>query len=109
MTKLLLVLGNRVCREALAQALGRPDRFAVVGCAGNALEALQQLHEVEPDLVLLGLAGSEGRALLRILLLAQPEPAVVALGLANRAEEILAWAEAGAAGFVPEDASLDDL
>jgi two-component system, NarL family, nitrate/nitrite response regulator NarL len=40
---------------------------------------------------------------------AVPEASVVALAIAETEENVLAWAEAGIAGYVPNTASVDDL
>ena len=67
------------------------------------------LAEAAPDVVVLGASGEEGRAALRTFLLVHPETRVVPLGLPPDDAELMAWAEAGAAGFVLRDSSIDEL
>jgi two-component system nitrate/nitrite response regulator NarL len=50
-----------------------------------------------------------GRSAAAQLAAAIPEVRVVALALAETEENVLAWAEAGVAGYVPNTASVDDL
>ena len=108
MIKLLLVFENRVYGQAVGQALTRQERFHVVGCATGAPEALDRLQQSQVDLVIIGTPITEGRAAVHALRLAGEAPVVV-VGAAGDDEEALAWAEAGAAGYVPRDATLEDL
>src|SRR5262249_37892959 len=43
------------------------------------------------------------------LVAAHPQASLVALAIAETEENVLAWAEAGIAGYVPNTASVDDL
>jgi len=109
MSKLLLVLENRIYREALFQALGRSGRFDTVLSVGSALEALHKQHEIQADVVLLGLSGDGGIPAVRALRVVAPDVAVVALGISDTSPEAVDWAEAGTLAFVPESASLQEL
>ena len=109
MSKLLIVLENRLLREALAQCLSRSGQFGAVASAGSAFEALLKDQELQPDVVLVGLNGDVGPAAVRTLRLVTPAAAVVVIGVSERMAEALDWADAGALAFVPESASLEDL
>ena len=109
MTTILLVLENRTYRDALFQALGRSGRFDTVVSVGSALEALHKQHDIQADLVLLGLSGEGAIPAVRALRMVAPDVAVVALGISDTAPEALDWAEAGTLAFVPQTASLQEL
>lgn len=108
MLRLLIVVENRVYREALAQVLGSAA-LTVIGAVAAPDEGLRLLAESSPDVVVLGLSGEEGRAALRTFLLVHPDTRIVPLGLSPDDDELLAWAEAGAAGFVLRESSLEEL
>src|SRR5947207_7711498 len=60
----VLVDDEQLARNELAYLLGRVDGVEVVGQAGNGIEALQAIEQLEPDVVFLdvqmpGLTGFE--------------------------------------------------
>jgi two-component system, NarL family, nitrate/nitrite response regulator NarL len=107
-TDVLVVAAVRMYEDGLAQVLGGDPRFRVVGSASTGRGALASL-ERPPAVVLLDLGIDEGLATLRELRRAWPETAVVALAVRDVHVDVVAWAEAGAAGIVPREASLSRL
>jgi two-component system, NarL family, nitrate/nitrite response regulator NarL len=108
MLRLVIVSENRAYREALAQVLSSAT-VTVIGAVPTPEEGLRVIKECSPDIVLLGVSGESGRAALRTFLLVDREVRIVPMGLPADDAELLAWAEAGAAGFVLRDSSLDEL
>ena len=103
MIRVLVVSDIRLYREGLADALARGTRCDV---------ATTDAHDVElvpADVVLLDLAHPHARELLDLARDADPRPRVVALGVREVEEEVIGWAEAGVAGYVTRDATLDEL
>ena len=96
-------------REGLKQALARSERVDVAGTAGDVCEALELVREVEPDIVLLDFRTSDTAALIRALLEVAPTTKVVPLAVHETDDDVIAWAEAGAVGYVSREASLEDL
>lgn len=108
MLRLVIVAEDRAYRDALAQVLSSAT-VTVLGAVPTPDEGLRLIQERCPDVVLLGVPGESGRAALRTFLLVERELRVVPIGLTSDEAELLAWAEAGAAGFVLRDSSLDEL
>jgi two-component system nitrate/nitrite response regulator NarL len=104
-----LIAATRFYREGLAEALQRVAGIQVVGTATGVDDAVASVKLLAPDIVLLDTAVPRMLDLLRMLTAGPPATKVVALALPERASEVLACAEAGASGYVTEDASLADL
>jgi len=106
---LLIVSEVRFLREALAELLRRDPAVAVLGLCADLDEAIIGSLSHKPDIVLLDASLREGTNATRRLRAAAPEPSVVALAVAETAENIIAWAEAGITGYVPQTTALADL
>jgi DNA-binding NarL/FixJ family response regulator len=106
-TRLLIIGEVRLYREGLADALGCNDSIEVVGTAAGGEHGLAQIAQLEPELVLVDMQG--GLGLIRSLRRLRPPPRVLALAVQDDEEEVIACAEAGVAGYVTREASLDDL
>lgn len=98
----------RLYREGIAHALAQEDGIAVTGTAASAADALRAIADLDPDAVLVDLAMPDGLTVVR-LLAGQSGRRVVALACPSGDREILACAEAGIAGLVTRDGSIDDL
>jgi DNA-binding NarL/FixJ family response regulator len=107
--EVFVVAGVRFYRDGISAALSADQRFSVVGSAGDVRETLAQLDTLEPDVVLLDLAGADAPALVRALLDSAPSARVVALGVTEAEDDVLPLAEAGVAGYVTRDGTVDDL
>jgi two-component system nitrate/nitrite response regulator NarL len=106
--RLFILAEVRLYREGLELILGREDTFRVVGGAPSLGPAMPLIRRSRPDIVLLDLA-SEGLTVARTLRLELPETKLVALAIREVDDEVIAWAEAGMAGYVSRQASLTDL
>lgn len=105
-----LVAEVRVYLEALALCLEQYDRFRVLGMERDLASALKGIGRlaVRPDLVLLDHGVPEGAAAVRRLHKAWPQLGILVLAVGEADNGIITCAEAGAAGFIPSDASLDE-
>jgi DNA-binding NarL/FixJ family response regulator len=103
MITLLIVTAVRFYREGLADALSRRPALSVAATAAGYDEARRLAAALEPDVVLLdaGLPGARD-------LVSRPGCTVV-VDVGDDENEVVAWVEAGASGYVPREASLDDL
>jgi two-component system, NarL family, nitrate/nitrite response regulator NarL len=108
MLRLLIVTENRTYRDALVLAMSS-GTVTVIGAVATPEEALPLIKEGSPDVILLGVPGENGRAALRTFLLMDRDTRVVPMGVPAEQLELVAWAEAGAAGFVLRDSSLAEL
>jgi two-component system nitrate/nitrite response regulator NarL len=109
MIRVFILSDVRLYREGLAHFLGESSGFEIVGTSGHGGSILGTIMELRPDVALLDLTVADGVAAARDLRRAAPELPVVALAVRELEREILAWAEAGIAGYVTRDGSLDDL
>jgi DNA-binding NarL/FixJ family response regulator len=94
--RVALVVETRVFRDAVARVLPRYG-LAVVGRAAD------------PDVILVDVMGGTGIGLLRELAAGESGTPVLAVGVRDAGRNVLACIEAGAVGYVLQDASLDEL
>jgi DNA-binding NarL/FixJ family response regulator len=105
----LIVADVRLYREGMSANLSNRPRFEMVGAASNADEALLLIPRTDPDIVIVDMATRESLTVVRRIRDHAPDVQIVGFGVEEVEGEILACAEAGLAGYVPCDASLDDL
>jgi DNA-binding NarL/FixJ family response regulator len=97
-----------VYREGLAAIL-RKAGLDVVGTGFDPVEASETIAASTPDVVLADVAGSDGVHVLRRLRGSAHGVPIVAFGLYGEEAEVVACAEAGAAGYVTRDQSHREL
>src|SRR3972149_10544180 len=104
---LLLVDDHAVVRSGLRMLLeGEPD-VEIVGEAGTAAEALQAVRTLKPDVILMDislpdLSGIETASQIKRI---SPSAAIVALTIHEGEEYFFKMLEAGGSGYVPERAA----
>lgn len=109
MIRLAIVADIRLYREGLAECLGRRDGLEVVCTASTPVEVWVGLSQFRPDILLVDMAIAGCQAAILHLMDLAPESRIVALGVADIEGDVLACAEAGVAGYVPRDGSIEDL
>jgi len=107
--RVLIVADVRFYRDGLADIIARHPRCSVLGTASSRAEAVDRARETSPDVVLLDTAMPEGLIAASEIVASSPNAKVVAIALDETAHAVLEWAEVGASGYVPRDASLSDL
>lgn len=105
----VIVSEIRFLRECLSEVLARDPGVAVHGVCSSFAEALDTTREFRPEIVLLDAAFPDGLKLVRGLRCSLHQTQFVAIAVVESDETILAWAEAGIAGYVPNTASLQEL
>jgi two-component system, NarL family, nitrate/nitrite response regulator NarL len=108
MIRLLIVAEARFYREGLVGALARED-VEIVGAVASADEALARAVELAPTVALVDLGASGAVALAQAMGAAASETKVIALAVREVEEEVVMLAEAGVAGYVTREQSLDEL
>jgi DNA-binding NarL/FixJ family response regulator len=103
---IFIISGVRFLRDSLAEILGRVPALHICGEAAGLTEAVTAAR---PDIFLLDAAIPGGTQTARKLAEAAPGTRIIVIGVGETVEKILAWAEAGIAGYVPNTASIDEL
>lgn len=109
MIRVLLVNQIRLLCNVLAAVLEDESDMEVVGCATSVGQALDLAPKSDVILVNTRMPGGAALKLIRDIADAELPAKVLALGLAESKEQILQYVEAGAAGYVLKDDSVDDL
>ncbi len=107
-TAVLVVSELRLLGEGLARLLEDEPGMRVLGASTSAPEALASFAKDPPDIVLLD-SVTENPGVVRRVLDAVPTSKVVVVGVSELEDDVIAWAEAGVAGYVGRDASLGEL
>jgi two-component system, NarL family, response regulator NreC len=109
--KLLLVDDHTILREGLRSLLELQPDLHVVGGAGTFEEAVELATQVQPDVVLtdIGLPGRSGLLLVRELRKVCPAARIVLLTAHASEEYIRAGLDAKADGYVLKDSGHDEL
>jgi two-component system response regulator NreC len=110
-TRLLLVDDHAVVRTGLRMLLEGESDIEIVGEAENASDALNQISQLNPDVVLMdiGLPDMSGIEATRKIMQLAPDTAVVALTIHEDEEYFFKMLDAGASGYVPKRAAPEEL
>ncbi|HET9016578.1 MAG TPA: response regulator transcription factor [Thermomicrobiaceae bacterium] len=100
--RVLLVDDHAVVREGTRQVLEHEPDLTVVGEAGSGAEALRLAEELRPDIVLLDLAlpDASGIDVARQIRDSQPDAKIVVLSAYDDDDYVLAALEVGAAAYL---------
>jgi NarL family two-component system response regulator LiaR len=109
--RVLLVDDHRMFTQALEGLLAGEAGIEPVGVAGSVDEALAQLDDVQPDVVLmdLDLPGANGIEGTREVRRRRPDTAVVIVTSHDDPDLIIAAIRAGACGYVLKTRAVDEL
>jgi DNA-binding NarL/FixJ family response regulator len=106
---IFIISAVRLYREGLALCLERRGDLFVVGTAAPGEVALTQFDKSNVGVVVLDMATVGGLATAKQLNQLLPGINVIAFGVRDADEDLIACAEAGVAGYVVQDGSIDDL
>jgi two-component system nitrate/nitrite response regulator NarL len=106
--RVYMVSDVRLHREGLMSSLTHRSELNIVG-AGSSDDILAQIETLRPEVLILDLGTNDSLAIPRRVQQLFPTLRVVAFAVADRAESVLACAEAGISGYVPQDGSIEDL
>jgi len=109
--RLFITDDNRLLREGLVAMLAEQEDIVVVGAAATGRKAIDQIKDLRSEVALIdiGMPGKDGIEVTQALRRDAPEVKVIILGMHDLAAEIMASIEAGAAGYVLNEASFDTL
>jgi len=109
--RIILVDDHEVVRLGLKSLLERHPQFEVIGEAGNAKEALEQVERLLPDVVLMDirLPGISGIEVCEEIIKKFPEIRVIMLTSYAEDDMLFSAIRAGASGYVLKQINADDL
>jgi two-component system response regulator NreC len=109
--RLLLVDDHAVVRSGLRMLLESQPDLEIVGEAGTAQDALRLVELLRPNLVLMDIGLPDASGIDTTLAIKQrwPEAAVVALTIHEDEEYFFRMLHAGASGYVPKRAAPEEL
>jgi DNA-binding NarL/FixJ family response regulator len=107
--RLIIADDNPMVREGLRSAIATTDDLLTVGVAADGAQALQLVHDLDPDVIVLDhrMPGKRGLDVAAQLRAESPDIAVVMFTLDEGIRELAL--EAGVAAFVPKDTPLGAL
>lgn len=111
MIKVLLVDDHAVVRSGLRMLLSSAEDIEIVGEAGTASEAINQVQKLKPDVVIMdiGLPDMSGIEATQAIKDVWGDVKVVALTIHEDEEYFFKMIEAGASGYVPKRAAPEEL
>jgi DNA-binding NarL/FixJ family response regulator len=111
MIRLALVDDQAIVRAGLARILSPTDGFEVVAECADGLQAVEELPDVRPDVILMDIRMPRLDGIAATRQLRDRTEGSPVLVLTTFGEDEVLWGaiEAGAAGFVLKDSSAEDL
>ena len=109
--KIFLLEDNRILRDGIKGLINaQPDMKVVANSPGNH-ESFLRARKAKPNVILvdLGLRSENCLRLVKTLATELPEAKVVGMGLIPSQQDIIEFVEAGAAGFILKDATIDEV
>jgi DNA-binding NarL/FixJ family response regulator len=109
--KILLIEDNRILRDGIKAIIEREADLRIVGASGGNHDALVQARNLKPQVILmdLGLRNTNGLRIVTTLTKELPQTRIIGMGLIPSQQDIIELVQAGAAGFILKDASIDDV
>lgn len=109
--KILLVEDNRLLREGIKAIVNKQADLRVVASSAGNHDVLPQARSLKPQVVLmdLGLRSENGLRVVETLTKEMPQTKVIGMGLIPSQQDIVELVQAGAAGFILKDASIEEV
>lgn len=108
---ILLIETNRLLRDGVAAVINEQPGLMVVKTLGSESDMLRHARRLKPDVVLIDLGLRNNRTLRAVVELIRelPRVKVIGMGLLPSQEDIVGFVQAGAAGFILKNATVDDV
>ena len=100
--RVMIVDDHAIVREGISQVLEQSEEFEVVGQAGDGEEAVAQVRELKPDVVIMDILMpvKDGIEACRDIVAQTPETRVLMLTASNKHSAIIDAVNAGATGYL---------
>lgn len=109
MINIIVISDIKIYCEGLSRILSAIDSVRVVGSVNNREAALTLINTDPPHVVLLDMTMAASCMLAQDIAAIRADIKIVALAVAYDESNILQCAEAGITGYVPREASIDEL
>ncbi|WP_139652008.1 response regulator [Raoultibacter phocaeensis] len=111
LVSLMIVDDHALFRKGLRALVSQCSKLEVVAEAGSGEEALDLLHSVEPDIVLMdiNLPGIDGIEAMRRMHALRPELLVIMLSATDFDDQVFESVSAGAAGYLVKNLEPEEL
>ena len=107
--RIAIVSEVRFRGEILAEFLERDASLLVVGLCADLAELVAMSPPLQSDVVLVDAGVRDGVAAARRTRQIKPDIRLIAYAVRETKEDVIAWAEAGVIGYVPNTAASADL
>jgi DNA-binding NarL/FixJ family response regulator len=110
--KILLIEDNRLLRDGIKALINAQADLKIAAASGGDIhDTLRQAQSLKPQVALLdlGLQNEDGPQVVRTLIKEMPHMKIIGMGLIPSQLDIMEIVEAGAAGFILKDASIEDF
>jgi two-component system, NarL family, nitrate/nitrite response regulator NarL len=107
--RIVIVSEVRFRREILAEFLERDASVLVVGLCADLAEVVALSPPLQADVVLIDAELRDGAAAARRTRQIKPDIRLIAYAVRETKDDVIAWAEAGVIGYVPNTAASADL
>ena len=110
-TRVMLVDDHALCRSGLTELLEHRGNMTVVAASGEPAQALQQLHALRPELLVLDmrLGKVDGLSVLRQMRSEGLDTPVVMLTMSDSEEDMAAALRAGVRGYLLKDMEPEEV
>jgi DNA-binding NarL/FixJ family response regulator len=111
LTTVLIIDDHPLFLEGFKAIIKTDPRLAIIGEANNGATGLKLATELHPDITItdISMPGMDGFELTRRLLTARPTAKVIILSMHTGITQISLAMQAGAAGYLVKDSSVDEL
>jgi DNA-binding NarL/FixJ family response regulator len=110
-TRILIIEDNRILRDGIRSVLNAQADLRVVAATGGNHDTLDQARSLKPQVILidLGLRNQNGIRVVETLSKELPQAKVIGMGLIPSQLDVIELVQAGAAGFILKDATIEDV
>jgi len=109
--RILLVDDHSLMRDGMASLLRQVEDFEVVGSLGSGEDAVNQISEINPDVLLMDIfmKGMSGIEATRWIKEQNPSVKIILISMESNKENISAGIKSGIDGFLPKNADKESL